>query len=204
MIELIAARTAIEPVEDILVEGMLAGGTNWKTLLDERPDLAAPLNARTRANFIHNHGCTVISQRAETVDGVRIADGLGFFAMLVGDEILLRVKFVGYGAPSNVSTEQQRRLARQTFTPEMMGTLDGIAAPPTLLTCGYTLEGADINRIEIRRECVGHQPWSYDIYGGEAVSEPLIIPGLADTTKPAIVTSTRREAVDGRAHAKQA
>ncbi|MFZ1926261.1 MAG: hypothetical protein WAU42_08985, partial [Solirubrobacteraceae bacterium] len=89
------------------------------------------------------------------------------------------------------------------FTPEMMLALDGISAPPTLLTCGYTLEGADIERIEVRRDCVGHQTWSYEIYGGEAVVEPLVIPGLIDTTKPAIVTSTRK-AMEGESHAESA
>lgn len=200
VIELNEAQPAIKPIETALTAGLTKGAENWTTLLADRPDLALPLDSTTRANFIHNHACSEIATLTADVEGVRIADGLKFFALLIGDDILLRMKFVGFGAPSNVATVQQKNLARQAFSPEMMTALDGISAPPTLLTCGYTLDAGAIGRIEIRRDCIGHPTWSYDIYGGEAIVEPLVIPGMVDTTKPAIVTSTRK-AMEGESHA---
>jgi hypothetical protein len=203
MIELPEAQQAIKAIEPALTQGLLTGTKNWQTLLNEHPDLAVPLDTTTRANFIHNHSCTEIGRLVADTEGVTVADGLGFFGLLVGDVIVLRVKFVGFGAPSNVATKQQKLLARQSFTPDMLMALDGMSAPPTLLTCGYTLEGAEIERIEIRRDCIGHETWSYEIYGGEAVVEPLVIPGLIDTTKPALVTSTRK-AAEGESQAESA
>jgi hypothetical protein len=203
MVELPYAQDAIKPIEPTLVEGLTKAAENWETLLSEHPALALPLDATTRANFIHNHACSEVAHLTADADGVTLAEGLGFFALLIGSDIILRMKFVGYGAPSNVATRQQKLLAKQSFTPEMLLALDGIPAPPTLLTCGYTLEGAAIGRIEIRRDCIGHQTWSYDIYGGEAIVEPLVIPGMIDTTKPAIVTSTRK-AMEGESHAESA
>jgi hypothetical protein len=200
MIELTEAQEAIKPIEPALVNGLTKAAENWEKLLQEQPELALPLDATTRANFIHDHACAEVTHLTADADGVKLADGLGFFAILVGEDIMLRMKFVGDGAPRNVATGQQKLLARQAFTPEMILALDGIQAPPTLLTCGYTLEGVAIGRIEIRRDCTGHPTWNYDIYGGEAIVEPLVIPGLTDTTKPAIVTSTRK-ATEGESHA---
>jgi hypothetical protein len=71
-----------------------------------------------------------------------------------------------------------------------------------MLTCGYTLDdGIELARVEIRRDCKGHQPWSFDIYGGEAVAEPLVFPGMTDTTRPATVTSIKEVAKKGQADA---
>jgi hypothetical protein len=201
MIQLATAQEAIEPIEPALTEGLTEAAANWETLLTKHSDLALPLDTTARAKFIHNHACAGITQRTTDVAGVKVADRLRFFALLVGDEIMLRLKYVGSGAPRNYPTGQQKRLARQSFTPEMLLTLDGMQAPPTLLTCGYTLEGAEIGRIEIRRDCEGHEPWRYDIYGGEALAEPLTLPGMADTTKPAIVTSTRKKPMEGEPRA---
>lgn len=121
-------------------------------------------------------------------------DRLGFFAVRIGSYILLRFKYVGNdGGPHNVATRQQRLLARQTYDEEMALALNGDVslAPPTLLTCGYTLtDRAEVDRIEIRRDCDGHLPWMYDIYGGGVVNEPIFIDGMADEAKPATVTSS--------------
>jgi hypothetical protein len=196
VVELPAAQDAIKPIESALTAGLRKAAENWETLLTEHAALAVPLDTTTRANFIHNHACAEIAQLVADHNNVKLAEGLGFFALLIGDDIMLRLKFVGYGTPQNVATKQQKLLAKQSFTPEMVLALDGISKPPTLLTCGYTLEGVAIGRIEIRRDCTGQQTWSYDIYGGEAIIEPLVIPGLIDTTKPAIVTSTRKAMED--------
>jgi hypothetical protein len=203
MIELRDAQRDIEPLQSALIQGLTTASGRWQRLLTETPDLGLPLDTTTRACFIHNHACSEIAHLTAGISNVTLPEKLDFFALLVGDGILLRLKFVGGGTPRNYPTGQQRQLSRQEFTPEIMVTLEGVSAPPTLLTCGYALDAAAIGRIEIRRDCVGHQPWNYDIYGGEAVAEPLVIATLTDSTKPAIVTSTRK-ALEGESHAEQA
>jgi hypothetical protein len=135
---------------------------------------------------------------------VEIADCLGFFALRIGHDILLRFKFVGDGHPHNVATTQQKHLARQQYTEDMTLALNGSTAltPPTLLTCGYTLEDGDIGRIEIRRDCKGQLPWMYDIYGGDRVVRPTQFDGMKDVTKPATIRKTT-EPKEGDAEADQ-
>jgi hypothetical protein len=198
LITLDEARERIDPLRGILVEGHEATAKKWETLVTEQPDLARVLDATTRANFLHDHLCAEISRRVGGIPNVEATDALDFFALRIGTEILLRHKFVGQGAPSNVKTKQQKRLARQEFDEATMYALTGDKAfkPPTLLTCGYTLDGVEIDRIEIRMDCVGKLPWSFDIYGGEAVAEPLILQGMADESKPAAVKSARKKATE--------
>ena len=198
LISLDDAQAQIDPLRSILTEGHKGAAKKWATLVEEQPDLARVLDATTRANYIHDHLCAEISRRVGGIPGVEAIDTLGFFALRIGDDILLRHKFVGQGAPSNVRTAQQKRLARQQFSEETMYALTGDKAfkPPTLLTCGYTLDGVEIDRIEIRMDCVGKLPWSFDIYGGEAVAEPLVLKGMADESKPATIKSTRKKATE--------
>jgi hypothetical protein len=203
MIELDKARNDIQPIEPTLIYGLAAAAQTWKTLLEERPECVLPLDNTTRACFLHNHASVRIEQGVEGVSNILVPDKLDFFALLIGEDILLRLKFTGAGMPQNYPTPQQKALARQHFSEEVMQALPGLTAAPTLLTCGYTLDGVAIGRIEIRRDCIGHEPWAYDIYGGEAVAEPLVIPGMADITKPAIVTSTRRKAAEDERRAEQ-
>ena len=203
MVELSEAREAIKPIEPALIKGLKTAAEKWQWLHEEKPELVVPLDTTTRAKFLHNHGCSEIALITAEVPNVRVAEHLDFFALHVGDDILLRVKFVGRGMPHNYPTQRQKELAKQQFSGDLMLSLDGITDAPTLLTCGYTLDTVDIDRIEIRRDCVGHLPWNYDIYGGEAIVEPLVIPGMTDTTKPAIVTS-KRIAAEGETHAESA
>jgi len=195
MIELVDAQHAIKPIEPALTEGLKKAAKSWETLLNDHSALALPLNPTTRANFIHDHACSEVAQLTADVAGIQVADGLQFFALRVGDDILLRMKYVGFGAPRNYATEQQKLLARQSFTQEMIVALDGITAPPTLLTCGYTIDGDEIGRVEIRRDCKSHVSWSYDIYGGSAVIAPQALPGMDDTARPAKIT--RKIAAEG-------
>lgn len=203
MIELDEARPSLKPLEPTLIYGLTSAAKKWGTLLEERPDCVLPLNSTTRAGFIHDHACAVIEQGVGPMANITIPDKLDFFALLINNSILLRVKFVGGGVPRNYPTKQQRSLAKQQFPTETMQTLEGLATPPTLLTCGYTLDATTIGRIEIRRDCEGHQPWMYDIYGGEATATPLVIPGMIDTTKPAIVTSTEEQKASDDKRAEQ-
>lgn len=199
MIDLPAAQARLAHIVPALIAAHEAAWSRWRTLVDEEPALALPLGATARANFIHDHVCAEIIRRVDGIPGVEPTDRLEFFALRVGSDILLRFKFVGHGAPSNVATNQQKLLARQAWDERMVLRLNGDTAlgEPTLLTCGYTLADK-IDRIEIRRDCIGHPPWMYDIYGGDTVVLPQPLPSLADQTKPARVTkpAKRKDAAD--------
>ncbi len=194
MVELDVAKRRIKPIEPLLVSAHTTAVGNWAAFLKNSPEFALPLDATTRANIINNHVCAEVDRLVADVAGIEPTDRLEFYALKIGAEVLLRFKYVGHGRPHNVATDQQKQLSRQEYTPEMTLALTGDAslAPPTLLTCGYTLDGDKVGRIEIRRDCRGHLPWAYDIYGGESVVQPLTLDGMADTAKPATVTSTRK------------
>lgn len=199
MIELSAAQGRIEPIRQPLTEGTKAAVAIWANMLDKRSDLARPLDATARANFLHCHIRSEVERRVTDVAGVEATNCLDFFALRLDPDILLRFKYVGLGEPSNVPTKRQRFLARQEYDEEMTLALTGDIAmvPPTLLTCGYTLDGAEVGRIEIRRDCKGHLPWSFDIYGADALVEPIVFDGMADDAKPATVKSSRRTGQKG-------
>src|SRR5205085_1133431 len=107
--------------------------------------------------------------------------------------------------PHNVGTFQQKLLSRQQYDEDMVLALTGDIdlSPPTLLTCGYTLtDESKIDRIEIRRDCKGHLPWSYDIHGGTTLIEPVFLDGMADEAKPAKVSSSRKDERKGDGQAE--
>lgn len=203
VIELHRARERIKPLEALLSASHEAAAKIWRETLTERPKFALPLDKTTRANILHNHLEAEVARRVEPLTNVAVADGLGFFALRIDEYILIRLKYVGCdGAPHNVATTQQRLLARQTYDEDMVMALNGdlTMAPPTLLTCGYTLtDEHELGRIEIRRDCKGHLPWRYEIYGGSAIVEPIFIDGMADDTKPAVITSERKRKGQGEA-----
>lgn len=205
VIDLTAAREQIEPYEQLLIDGANAGVKKWEEMLMERPDFARPLGTTARANYIHPHVCNEITQRITGVEGIEATDALDFFAVKIGPEILMRVKYLRQGRPNNIKTKQQKLLAKQQYTPEMVMALTGDPAltPPTLLTLGYTLDGAQIGRIEVRCDCRRKLPWNYDIYGGTAVVEPIILDGMADETRPAIVISARKKEAESENAAEQ-
>ena len=206
MVELDVARARIEPIEPLLVKAHETAVANWATFMKDKPDLAKPIDEAGRAKFIHCHICAEVARLVAGVEGVKLTDDLGFFGLWIGDHILLRFKFVGHGLPSNVATTQQKLLARQIYTGKMMLALAGDSAltPPTLLTCGYTLNGDKVGHIEVRRDCVGHPPWYYEVYGGSALVQHIPFDGMADTAKPAKVASTRVKRQEGAAEAEQA
>jgi hypothetical protein len=195
MIELPEAQERIEPIRPNIVHAHLVALKRWEELLTEQPHLALPLDTTARADFIHDHVCHEIALQVEDVPDVEPTEALSFFALKIGCDVLLRFKYLRRGKPSNPKTTQQRLLEGQHYTEEMVLALTGDAAliPPTLLTAGYTLDGTEVKRIEIRRDCKGHLPWRFDIYGGTTVVEPIVFPGMAHTAKPAVVVSSRRK-----------
>jgi hypothetical protein len=193
-----AAREKIKAIEPVLINAHEVGAERWFELVTEQPHLARSLSTTTRAGFLHDHICPEVETGVADFDGIYPTEALGFFGVRIDSEILLRLKYVGQGMPSNVATTQQKLLARQKYDDGMREALglDPAMAPPTLLTCGYTLGDGEISHIEIRCDCKGKQPWSFEIYGGEAAAEPLQFTGTQDMSLPAAVTSSRDKAAE--------
>lgn len=159
----------------------------------EHPEYISALNAKERANFVHGQVRQLVGVAVECIDGARVTDW-DIDTVAVGGDLLVRFKYLGNGDPANnKSTEQQRLLDRQQYKQEAMPVLfaAGITEPPTLVTCGYTLDGLDLARVRIQRDCKGHDRWYYDIYGEVvAVVEPLHLDGIEEA-RPAAVRSAR-------------
>lgn len=199
MVEFDAAQQRCKVLERPLVEAHKAAVGKWATFVKDKPDLALPFDATARANFIHPHIRHEILQRVAPLSNVRpTPEKLDLFGLMIDDDLLMRFKFVGNGLPHNYPTDRQKELAEQKFSEGLVELLlgDGSLDPPTMLTCGYTLEGEKLGRLEIRRDCKGHLPWSYDIFGGQAVVSPLILPGMEDRTRPAKISSKKKRAAD--------
>jgi hypothetical protein len=197
MVEFDTAQKRCKNLERPLVEAHKTAVDRWATFVKEQPELALPFDATARANFIHPHIRHEILQRVAGVPGVRpTPENLDLFGLIIDEDLFMRFKFVGHGLPHSYPTDRQKELAEQKFSEDLTELLlgDGSLDPPTLVTCGYTLDGEKLGRLEIRRDCKGHLPWSYDIFGGQAVVSPLIIPGMKDNTKPAKVKSKKRKA----------
>jgi hypothetical protein len=182
------AKGLLNALEPDLIEAGKSATANWFSLVEASPGLARSLKPTTRANFIHDHLCREIDSRLADHDDFTATEALGFFAVSDGGTVLIRPKYVGRGVPHNVATAQQKLLARQQFNEEMIESLG--FGPVTLLTCGYTLGDGELGRMEIRCDWKYLQSWSYDIYGGEATSAPVALPGLEDDIRPAAIKST--------------
>lgn len=195
MVEIDHAHERIEPFKDHLIEAHLVVADKWANFLRGNPEFAHPLDDTARANVIHPHIRYEVAHRMGGVSGVVINDKLDSFALLIDADMLLRFKYVGNGMPRNYGTTRQKELASQRFTKQMTEDLFGDASmqPPTLLTCGHTFDGEKLGRLEIRRDCKGHLPWSFDIFGGEAVNAPVVIPTLEDEIRPARVKSAQEQ-----------
>ncbi len=161
------------------------------------PEVIAALNATERANLLHGQIRQLVAVGVETYDRAELTEW-DIDTVAVGINLLVRFKYLGHGAPANNrSTEQQRLLERQQYKEAAMAVLalSGIEEPPTIVTCGYTLDGLQLSRVLIQRDCAGHDRWNYDIYGGTAVMEPLALAGIAEA-EPGVVVRSAQEVAD--------
>lgn len=205
MIELPAAKALLDPLAKRLVDAHTDAVAAWAQLLENFSAFALPLDATTQKNVLHNHIWSGICRAFDEDPAARPNDKMSVKGLLIPGQIFLRFKYVGHGEPHNVATVQQAHIARQEYSDEMFDALvgDSTLGLPTFLTCGYTLDGPNIGRIEIRRDCKGHPPWAYDIHGGEGIVESRPFQGQEDDGKPTRVTkkiaAQGGEAADGKA-----
>lgn len=192
------AKEKIERVKTALVDPHKTVVDRWFQMVEEVPQYTKAMKPSTRAGWIHDNLCPEVEAAIAEIPNVFAHEALGFFALSIDSEILMRLKYVGQGAPSNVSTDQQKLLARQEYDEEMMTALgtDPALNPPTFLTCGYTLGDGELGRLEIRCEYKRKTLWSFDLFGGEAMSAPLEFSGMAQEALPARVKSNRKTAAE--------
>lgn len=183
--------TRLDRFQSIFSDAHLGAVARLKKVASDSPAVVAALNSTERANLLHGQIRDLVSVGIEETSGATVTEW-DIFTLAIGSDLLVRFKYLGSGVPANVATEQQRLLARQRYTEETMAvlTLSGIEKPPTIVTCGYTLDGLDLSKVTIRRDCKWHEPWMYNIYGDEVAVEPLTLPGVEEA-KPAVVRSKR-------------
>lgn len=205
MLTLDDARGLLDPFrEQVFLAPALAGVATWHRFVEREPAMAAPLDETARANVIHCWWRNEVRRALASVAGIREVQALGFFAVAVAANPLVRFKCVSAGTPTNVETGQQTLLARQLYDDDAMAALeiDGIPAPPTLLTCGYSLDAVALLRsIEIRCDYRKRLLWRWPIWGDEAESggvvEQLPLPDMPGP-QPAHVRSIREHNPEGQ------
>lgn len=153
-------------------------------------------------------GSAKFAVRWSLPQAVREVGALGFFAVAVDANPLVRFKCVNGGGPSNVNTEQQHLLARHQYDDDAMEALAlvGISSPPSLLTCGYLLDAAALLKsVEIRCDYGKRLLWRWPIWGdaaeGGSVVEQMPLPSVPGP-KPAQVRSTRKQRREGQQEAQ--
>lgn len=210
MLTLEGARQALDPYrKPVFTDPTLNAVATWQRFVRQSPDLAKPMDETARANMIHCWWRQGVRQALVNSSGIREITSLGFFAVAAGVNPIVRFKLVGDGGrPSNVDTEQQVLLSRQEYDDESLSALaeEGIPAPPTLLTCGYSLdEVAEIRFVEIRCDYKQYVLWRWIIWGdaggGFGEIEQLPIPTIPGP-RPARVKSAKRRDTKGRRDTK--
>jgi|GEM_PF-4837156 len=168
----------------------------WKTvakrhrkLAKKMPDFAEALSAdpTARANSYHAQLQAVVQDQAESLAKVSAGRKLNMFTASLPPDLLLRFKYVGAGGPTNHSSAQQRLLARQQYTQEMLDDLE-VEEPPTLVTCGYDVDGHELSTVTLRCDCIGRESWKLALFPSyEVLEEPMVIGDLSDPLPARIV-----------------
>jgi hypothetical protein len=144
--------------DSLLITPRKTAVAEWQALEKDQPEKASAFSTTTRAAIIHELTVREVRRALSRPDAkacrARESEAHDFFAIVVGNELLIRYKFTAAGMPQNVATAVQRRLARQQYDEEAMGALEleGVTGPPTLATCGYTLE-ADGSLATVSLQC---------------------------------------------------
>jgi hypothetical protein len=198
------AQALTSPLHQIWVEAHLDSFSKWKKRLTDDPEFFAPLSKRTRHNALHD---LVISAIAREIHGrSTVTEILQFFAVVFSGQALVRFKHLDEELkPRNYPTEQQRNIGNQEFTEGMIEHLafEGIEAPMTVLTVGYTLTLAEDEIASVVVVCRNPElVYSYDLYrreGDEGLGGLDVSPLPGFTPKgPRIISSRKKgEATTG-------
>jgi len=129
---------------------------------------------------------------------------LGFFAQVLpgtNGDALVRFKLLDEDMrTSNHDSDQQDALDMHQYSEEAMGvlSLNGISAPPTLLTCGYQLKADEsgISRVLIVCHYKRDVVYYYDVRSaaeGGGSAEILPLPGIGQPPEPTVRPKPQRE-----------
>jgi hypothetical protein len=199
LLSLTDTQEALRPfAEQVLVDAHVKAVQRWQRFMRKLPKMAIPMDATARAGMIH---CWIKDEVRRTIEGesrIREVTSLGFFAIAVDANPLVRFKYLAAGLPRNVQTEQQEKLSKQLYKEEALEAMqmEGIPGPPTLLTCGYKLTPVgELRKVEVRCDSRSEFHYSWPIYGPEAdageVIEPIRLTEVPAPT-PAAVRSKRK------------
>lgn len=196
-----ATRELLDPVQEaLLVQPRLNAIRRWAELVASSPLTSATFTTTTRANIIHDLTCHEVRKALPDNAAAREIGALGFFALAVGTDVVVRFKFVPGGFPSNVQTERQELLRLQQYDADDIAalSLEGLPYPPTLVTCGYTLGldgGAGV--LSVQCDYAADIYWRYPIWGdadpnslGRFENQPL----SSDLAPAAAAVRSTREA----------
>jgi hypothetical protein len=201
LLTIVEAQSRLEALQaDVLVAPRKLAVEKWNEMEQEDPDFALDMEATERANIIHGLTRSRVRKALATVDASAAHEltSLGFFAVAFGDDLIVRYKFVGNGEPSNVATNRQKELAKHEFDDKLMGklALEGVPNPPTIATCGYTLDfSGKLETVSVRCDHSGNTLWQYTVWGDDkggfgTTAMPSIMPELDPTATT--IRSTRR------------
>lgn len=207
------AKSRLEPLHEGLAACVVSAIDSWNEIKSLHPKTPIAFGATARATAIHAFMTHELEAQVEKwgLPHVSVAKRLGFHSLRIGDDILLRPKFLGSGSPRNYPTDQQLLISKQAFTQDMMNALhlDGFEGPPTVLSLGYRWMSHDevLRDVVVRWDLKSYPSWEYSIYGdGGAAIVPLRLPSMPDID-PVIVRSihdvgdlrkSKREGGDGR------
>lgn len=171
LLRLDEARELLGPhVNAVLVDPYRQALATWQRYVRTLPGDAQSISTTTRAGMIHDFAATVV-RRALPAAGsqIRETNALRFFAVAIEGRALVRYKYVAADIPHNYQTRQQQLLSRQQYDGDMLESLalDGMPEPPTLLTCGYTLDyEGGLNTVSVQCDYRRSPMWRYLLWGG--------------------------------------
>jgi hypothetical protein len=167
------AQAQLAPVADaLLVTPRRSGVSTWNAFEADAPGIASAISTTTRAGMIHDFTVLEVRRALQREDVKSVAreidSPLEFFTVAVGSGLLVRYKLVAARMPRNVATDVQRRLAAQQYDEETMNALalDGMPTPPTLVTCGYTLDvDGRLGTVSVQCDFKNATMWRYVAWG---------------------------------------
>lgn len=177
------AMALTRPFHPLFHEAHTAAMSSFGQVAQEYPAFVKPLRPAEQYAILHRHIAEHLATHAD--DGAVYTEKLGFSALLLDARVLVRFKHLNPDYSIRVyPTDQQKHLARQQFTQKMMEqlALDGVGAPPAVLTLGYieSTDGYEIDQVAI----VSRVPslyYSYPVLAGDSAAGPTVVtpfPGL--------------------------
>jgi hypothetical protein len=194
------AETLTSPYHEVWVEAHKHAWALWQDRLVSDPEFFKPLTSAERYAIIHRHICDYVERHVDGDARIVTPPSLDFFAQVIQDRALMRFKHLDEEfKPRSYPTDQQKELSRQEFAERIVEqlALDGVSAPLTVLTVGYTLTVGEesLGQIVVVCRTPDIRYW-YSIQGTAGTqtgdAEILPFPGM-EPPLPRVISTRRRE-----------